>query len=131
MPQAKTGSKTITDHDEIREWAEERGANPACVRETGGQGDIGMLRLEFPDQPGANDEKLEPIEWDEFFDKFDERNLALLVQNTTASGEMSNFNKLVSRETAADVAAGRKRTASSPAARTTKKSTAATQKKHS
>jgi two-component system, chemotaxis family, protein-glutamate methylesterase/glutaminase len=101
MAQSKSASNTLTDHDEIRNWAEERGGQPACVRGTGGKGDIGMLRLEFPDQPGANDEKLEPIEWDEFFEKFDERNLALLVQETTASGETSNFNKLVSRETAA------------------------------
>jgi hypothetical protein len=100
MAQAKSTSRVLTDHDEIREWAEERGGNPACVQGTGGKGDIGMLRLEFPDQPGANDDKLEPIEWDEFFEKFDERGLALLVQEKTASGETSNFNKLVSRETA-------------------------------
>jgi hypothetical protein len=102
MPKAKSGSKTLTDHDEIRQWAEERGANPACVRGTGGKGDVGLMRLEFPDQPGANDQKLEPIEWEEFFEKFDERGLALLVQETTAEGETSNFNKLVSRETAAN-----------------------------
>ena len=108
MAQSKSASKTMTDHDEIREWAEERGGQPACVRGTGGKGDIGMLRLEFPDQPGANDDKLEAIEWDEFFEKFDERGLALLVQETTASGETSNFNKLVSRETAAAATNGGK-----------------------
>jgi hypothetical protein len=43
---------------------------------------------------------LEPIEWDEWFQKFDESGLALLVQETTARGERSNFNKLVKRETA-------------------------------
>lgn len=92
-------AKVTTDHDEIRQWAEERGAQPSCVRGTGGKGDIGMLRLDFPGYSG--EDSLEPISWDEWFEKFDERGLALLHQETTAGGERSNFNKLVSRETAA------------------------------
>lgn len=57
-----------------------------------------MIRLDFPGYSGAD--SLEPIEWDEWFDKFEERGLALLVQDKTARGQRSNFNKLVSRETA-------------------------------
>jgi ferritin-like metal-binding protein YciE len=93
---AHSGNMT-TDHDEIRRWAEERGGNPACVQGTGGQGDIGMLRIEFPGKPNAKDAKLQPISWDDFFEKFDERGLALLYQETTARGQKSNFNKLVGR----------------------------------
>jgi len=89
---------TTTDHDEIRRWAEERGGKPACVQGTGGKGDIGMLRLEFPGKPNAKDAKLQPISWDDFFEKFDERGLALVYQDKTARGQKSNFNKLVSRE---------------------------------
>jgi ferritin-like metal-binding protein YciE len=89
-------SHTLTDREEIRQWAEDRGAQPSCVRGTGGKGDIGMLRLDFPGYSG--EDSLEPIEWDEWFDKFDERGLALLVQEKTAGGQKSNFNKLVSRE---------------------------------
>lgn len=95
---ARTQSRVTTDHDEIRRWAEERGARPACVRGTGGQDDIGILRLDFPGYSGQ--QSLQHIDWDEFFEKFDERGLALLYQETTAGGEKSNFNKLVSRETA-------------------------------
>src|SRR2546430_4865445 len=72
--------------------------SPACVRGTGGKDDVGMIRLDFPGYSG--EESLEEISWDEWFDKFDERGLALMVQETTAGGERSNFNKLVSRETA-------------------------------
>src|SRR5579884_3779730 len=90
-------SKTSTDHDEIRRWAEERGAKPACVRGTGGKGDVGLLRFEFPGKPNANDDKLEEIDWDEFFEKFDERGLAFLYQDHTADGQKSNFNKLLNR----------------------------------
>ena len=73
-------------------------AKPSCVRGTGGKGDIGILRLDFPGFTG--EDKLEEIEWDEWFEKFDERGLALLYQEETAAGEKSNFNKIVSRETA-------------------------------
>jgi hypothetical protein len=96
---ARGQSKVLTDHDEIRRWAEERRAAPACVRGTGGSNDIGMLRLDFPGFSGAD--SLEHITWDEWFRKFDERSLALLVQDQTARGEKSNFNKLIGRETAA------------------------------
>ncbi|MGC2744006.1 MAG: hypothetical protein WA672_12510 [Candidatus Angelobacter sp.] len=86
------------DHGEIRQWAEERNARPACVRGTGGGEDVGMIRLDFPGFSG--EQSLEHIEWDDWFQKFDESGLTLLVQDTTADGQQSNFNKLVSRETA-------------------------------
>jgi ferritin-like metal-binding protein YciE len=101
-----TGNMT-TDHDEIRRWAEERGGKPACVQGTGGKGDIGMLRLEFPGKPNAKDSKLQPISWDDFFEKFDERGLAMVFQDKTARGQKSNFNKLVSREETQSRRAGR------------------------
>jgi ferritin-like metal-binding protein YciE len=82
-------ARPLTDHDAIRQWAEERGAQPACVRGTGGRGDTGMIRLDFPGYTG--EESLEHIAWDDWFQKFDENNLALLVRG-------DNFNKLVSRE---------------------------------
>lgn len=99
--QEETGShsaKTTTDHEEIQRWAEERGAKPSCVRGTGGEDDIGMIRLDFPGYSGEG--KLEEISWDDWFDKFEERKLALLYQEETAGGEKSNFNKIVSRATA-------------------------------
>jgi ferritin-like metal-binding protein YciE len=86
----------LTDREEIRQWAEERGGTPACVRGTGGKGDIGMLRIDFPGYTG--EQSLEPISWDDWFEKFDERNLALIVQDKTGGGQKSNFNKLISRE---------------------------------
>ena len=102
---SSSSARVLTDHDEIRNWAEERGAEPACVIGTGGDGDIGMIRLDFPGYSGEG--SLEPIDWDDWFQKFDERNLALLVQDETARGERSNFNKLVSRETVEKEQAGR------------------------
>jgi len=89
------GSQTTTDHDQIRQWAEERGAHPACVKGTGGKGDAGVLRLDFPGYTGAD--SLQEISWDEFFAKFEDKKLALLYQDTTKGGQKSNFNKLVKR----------------------------------
>jgi hypothetical protein len=99
-------SRVLTDHDEIQRWAEERDAQPACVRGTGSEEDVGMIRLDFPGYSGET--SLETIEWDEWFQKLDENNLALLVEDETAGGEQSNFNKIVGRETAAGRAQGRK-----------------------
>jgi len=98
MARTSASSRPLTDHEEIRSWAEERGAHPACVRGTGNRGDVGMIRLDFPGYTG--EDKLEEISWDDWLEKFDERGLALLVQEETTRGQRSNFNKLVSRETA-------------------------------
>jgi ferritin-like metal-binding protein YciE len=92
-------AEPLTDHEEIRQWAEERGGTPSCVRGTGDKGDIGMLRLDFPGYSG--EQSLQPISWDDWFEKFDERGLALIVQDKTSGGQKSNFNKLISREGAA------------------------------
>jgi len=89
-------AQPLTEHEQIRQWAEERGGTPACVRGTGDRGDIGMLRLDFPGYTG--EQSLQPISWDDWFEKFDERGLALIVQDKTARGQKSNFNKLISRE---------------------------------
>ena len=89
-------AKTTTDHDEIQRWVEERDGSPACVRGTGDSDDVGLLRIDFPGYSG--EETLQHIEWDEFFQKFDERNLAFLYQDETKGGQRSNFNKLIDRE---------------------------------
>ena len=57
-----------------------------------------MIRLDFPGFSGAR--SLERISWDDWFKAFDENGLALLHQDKTARGQKSNFNKLISRETA-------------------------------
>lgn len=91
-------SHTTTDHDEIRRWAEQRGAKPACVKGTGGKGEPGMIRLDFPGFSGS--ESLQHISWDEWFQAFDANDLALVYQDRSADGARSNFNKLIARDTA-------------------------------
>lgn len=91
-------SKTTKNHEEIRRWAESRNAVPCEVRGTERGKEPGILRFEFPKARNRNDAKLSEISWDEFFAKFDENNLELLFQEETASGQVSNFNKLIHPE---------------------------------
>ena len=72
-----TLSRTTRDHDEIRRWAEARGAVPAEVKGTERGGEAGIIRFEFPNAPNHNDSKLDEISWEEFFEKFDEAELSL------------------------------------------------------
>jgi hypothetical protein len=80
---------TTTDHKAIRKWAEARGGKPARVKGTGDSKDPGLLRLDF----GEPEEGLEPITWEEFFDKFEDSNLALLYEDEPDN----RFSKLVRR----------------------------------
>jgi len=91
------GQSNVTiDHEEIRRWVEERGGHPACVRGTGDKDDVGLLRIDFPGYSG--EQKLQPISWEEFFDKFEENKLAFLYQEETKDGKESRFDKLISRD---------------------------------
>lgn len=92
---ADHSSQTTTDHDEIRKWAEERDGKPASVKTTGSGDDPGILRIDFPG--GAGEESLEQISWDDWFEAFEENNLAFLYQEEKKSGEGSTFFKLVNR----------------------------------
>ncbi|MEU2005451.1 hypothetical protein ACH47B_30660 [Rhodococcus sp. NPDC019627] len=86
---------TTTDHDEIRTWVEEHDGVPATVRGTEEGDAAGVLRIDFPG--GAGEDALEHIDWDTWFDKFEDSSLAFLYQAHKASGEDSTFFKLVSR----------------------------------
>lgn len=91
-------SHTTTDHDEIRRWVEERGGKPAVVKGTADKRGRGVLRIDMPG--GAGDETFEHIGWEEFFEAFEENDLALILQDETAEGKTSRFAKFVSRNTA-------------------------------
>jgi hypothetical protein len=89
----------LTDHETIRRWAEARGARPARVRRAAevpaalGSGDICL------DIPGTlPDGVVEPISWHQWFRRFDEHGLALLIEN--ANRQPSTFNLLITRKTA-------------------------------
>jgi hypothetical protein len=96
MAASSAESKTTTNHDEIRKWVEERGGEPARVKGTGDGDSPGVLRIDYPGFSG--EETLESITWEEFFEAFDENNLAFLYQEQTKDGEISRFSKLIDRD---------------------------------
>jgi hypothetical protein len=85
--------KVTTDHRKIRRWAEERGGVPSTVKSTGSKGEAGILRLDFE----PRDAGLEPVDWEEFFKKFDHEKLAFLYQDKTSDGKVSRFHKFINR----------------------------------
>ena len=96
MAKAKTSheSNTTTDHEEIRNWVEERDGYPAIVKGTE-KGGSALLRIDYPGFSG--EDRLEEITWDEFFKIFDENKLAFLYQEKTEDGGLSRFSKFVER----------------------------------
>lgn len=87
-------TETTTDHGTIRQWAEGKGGKPAAVQRTHQGGDVGIVRIMFPEAQQSEHESLVEISWDEFFEEFEKRNLALIYDK----GGM--FNKIVGRDTA-------------------------------
>jgi hypothetical protein len=90
-----TESASTTNHDQIRRWVEARDGTPAAVRATESDDDPGVLRVRFRDESAGD---LDAIDWDEFFAKFEESNLAFLYQDKTADGGTSRFHKFVKRD---------------------------------
>jgi hemerythrin superfamily protein len=87
-------AKATIDHDTIKRWVEEHGGCPAHVKRSASKNDAGILRIDFPGYSGR--QSLEQLSWDEFFDAFEENELAFLYQDE----EGSRFSKFVSRDSA-------------------------------
>lgn len=86
-------AEVTTNHETIRNWAEKKGGKPAAVARTHQGGDVGIVRIMFPDAPQSEHQALTEISWDEFFKEFEQRKLALLYE------EDSLFSKIVGRDT--------------------------------
>ncbi len=85
-------SNTTTDHSTIKTWIQDRDGRPAVVRDTANGGG-GVLRIDY----GEEDEELASISWDDFFNIFEENDLAFLYQDETNEGDESRFSKFVQR----------------------------------
>lgn len=83
-------TETTRDHDVIRKWAETRGAQPTCSVRVEGHG-MGVLRLDFP---GRNGRPSKPVDWNDWFQAFDERDLCFVYQEKSVDGKRSDFFRL-------------------------------------
>ena len=96
---------TLTDRDEIRDWAAARMGAPAIVDISPQSGTQPMLRIVFgqasyQDQDRAdrpqNAGGIELVEWDEWFGIFSSQNLALVVEKDIP-GRREQFHEIVRR----------------------------------
>jgi len=91
-------AKVTTDHNLIQRWTEDRGGWPARVKGTNKGKTSGIIRIDYKGFSGSD--TLEKISWDEFFDAFEDNNLAFLYQDKVSGGEQSRFSKLIDRDSA-------------------------------
>lgn len=97
---------TLTDHEQIRDWAAARMGSPAVVDISPASGTQPMLRLVF-DQHAYQDVDqaerpvnaggIELVEWDDWFKLFDEAELALVVSKDVP-GQRDSFHELIRRD---------------------------------
>lgn len=88
-------SKTTTDLETIRKWADERQGKPVKVKGTESKGSA-LLRIDFPGYSG--EDSLEEISWEDWYDIFNKNELEFLYQEETAEGKESRFFKLINKE---------------------------------
>jgi hypothetical protein len=89
-------SNTTTDHEVIRKWVEKRGGKPAIVEGTeNNDTGAGLLRIMFTEQ---SRDRLKEVDWDTFFQTFDDSHLEFLYQDKTKDGKESRFFKFVQGE---------------------------------
>jgi hypothetical protein len=93
-PERPGRSLVTTNHDVIKQWAEERGARPATVAGTEHGDQLGVLTFDFGNGGG----NLRPVSWEEWFDTFDGRRLNFVYQEERSDGRKSNFFRLENPE---------------------------------
>jgi hypothetical protein len=91
-PERPGRSLATTSHEVIRQWAEERGGEPATVPGTEHGDHLGVLRIDF----GGDDEGLRKVGWEEWFATFDVRELNFIYQEERKDGHQSTFFRLES-----------------------------------
>ncbi|WP_435156078.1 hypothetical protein [Haladaptatus sp. DFWS20] len=93
--------RVTTDHRTIRQWAEERGGNPAV--EAKAERGITIPRIQFSDdEDGDSTIDGTSISWHEWFEAFESGDFAFAYQERTSNdetldGDEGRFYKLVDR----------------------------------
>ena len=96
-------TEIITDHQAIREWAAARAGKPTMRDVPTGTGDVSRVlgfvfgqRGDHENDDDSATESLRLVEWDRWFETFDEQALALAVPNTPP-GVIDESHHLIKR----------------------------------
>lgn len=89
-------TRATSDHETIRQWVAERGGAPAMVRRVG-QPAEGALLINFPND--GSDGPVIDISWADFFQRFEDRNLAFVYRESLPDAEDAHYYQLVDRQT--------------------------------
>ena len=82
-----------TNARKLSRWAEKHERHPATGKDTEhGNEHAGILRIAFRDE-----DNLEEISWDDFFEKFDQADPAFLYRDKTKDAHASRFFQFVKR----------------------------------
>lgn len=68
--------QTTTEHALVRKLIEDREGYPAHLESSEGQGDSGLLQVGLTDEGEEGDEDLKELSWEQFFEEFEEKDLA-------------------------------------------------------
>lgn len=89
-------SRTTTDFNTIKNWAESRSGIPAVIKDTDRNGADGVLRIHFPHN-SPEPESFDEISWNDFKNKFEDNHLAMVYQERREDGSNSTFYKFIDR----------------------------------
>lgn len=83
-----SSSDVTQDHQKIKSWITERGGKPAIVEGTeNNESGAGLLRVKFD----KNEENLIEVDWQDFFETFDDKGLSFLYQNEPKESRFFKF----------------------------------------
>src|SRR5436305_357305 len=94
------GQHVTIDHEKIKEWAKKYRGTPQIIgRET--EGNVGV-RIDFPGKQDdlflGESEKIKKATWEEFFEKFEEQNLAFLYSDSADPKDPSWSYRFIPRD---------------------------------
>lgn len=88
-----SNSHSTTEHDESKSWVAEQDG-PVSAKGTETNDAVCVLQMNFSGGAGSDDfEEITRFDW---FERFEQKNLAILSQQEKVSGEESTFLALVS-----------------------------------
>lgn len=92
------GTKVTFDHRTIKQWSEERKAQPVKIKTV--DEPIEALKVEFPEEHRKHKDgtkEIAHLTWEQFFKEFESENLAFQFLDEDVDGKKSRFYRVIYR----------------------------------